>query len=135
MRSIFFPSTPPPAFISSMASWVPLCEAWPKAASLPVSEANSPTLMVSPPAVEPPPLLLQAVVHKRRSTGARISPRQYFISVFASAGSRNDCVFPEPFGNGFTVKKRGGHFNSQCEHGAESAREWRPTLCPVSGGE
>ncbi len=41
------PRTPPPALISSIASKVPLCAFWPNTASLPVSEANSPILMVS----------------------------------------------------------------------------------------
>src|SRR5258707_1144898 len=47
MRSIFLPSAPPAALMSSTASSVPLWEELPKAASLPVSEANSPTLMAS----------------------------------------------------------------------------------------
>src|SRR5207302_1732842 len=39
----FFPSNPPAALISSIASAVPLCDDWPKLALPPVSEANSPT--------------------------------------------------------------------------------------------
>ena len=52
LSSNFLPSTPPAAFSSSMASCVPSCEEMPKVASLPVSEANSPTRIVSP---LPPP--------------------------------------------------------------------------------
>src|SRR6202789_801473 len=47
MSSSFRPRTPPAALISSIASAVPLCDDWPNAASLPVSEAYSPILMVS----------------------------------------------------------------------------------------
>ena len=49
----FLPNAPPAAFASSIASKVPLWDMVPNVASLPVSEAYSPTLMVSPP---PPPL-------------------------------------------------------------------------------
>src|SRR5688572_6043608 len=47
MTSIFLPRTPPAALISSSASRMPLCWDWPNVASLPVRQANSPTLMVS----------------------------------------------------------------------------------------
>src|ERR1017187_1378923 len=47
MSSSLRPSTPPAALISSMASTTPWWEVWPQPASLPVSEAYSPTLMGS----------------------------------------------------------------------------------------
>ena len=60
MRSNFRPSTPPAALSSSMASSVPLCDDWPNVASLPVSEANSPTLMTALAEPFPPSLPLLA---------------------------------------------------------------------------
>ena len=50
------PSTPPALLISSMARAVPSCDDTPKVASVPVSEQNSPTLMVSAPAAPAAPL-------------------------------------------------------------------------------
>src|SRR4051812_8347422 len=47
MSSSGRPSTPPAALISSMARTTPWCEVWPKPASLPVREANSPILIGS----------------------------------------------------------------------------------------
>ena len=47
MSSRVRPRTPPAALDSSMARRVPLLTFWPKTASLPVIEANSPSLMVS----------------------------------------------------------------------------------------
>ena len=49
------PSTPPALLISSMAKTVPSWEDTPKVASVPVREQNSPTLMVSAPAVPAAP--------------------------------------------------------------------------------
>src|SRR5690242_3437026 len=85
ISSTFFPSTPPDALISSIASAVPLCEDCPKAASLPVSEANSPTLIVSDEA--PPPLESLLQPHKVSAAVRaghakdRISLCHFFISV------------------------------------------------------
>src|SRR5271170_5821174 len=46
----FPPRTQPAALRSSIAICVPMCDDWPNVASLPVSDANSPILISSPPA-------------------------------------------------------------------------------------
>ncbi len=77
--SIFLPSTPPAALMSSMASCVPLCDDWPNVASLPVSDANSPTLMVSLPAPGADDGLLQPARKNPIANAARNGSRQIFI--------------------------------------------------------
>src|SRR5580693_2468222 len=76
---IFLPSTPSPALSLSTASCVPLCDDWPNVASLPVSEANSPTLMMSLVAADSPGGLLQPVRNSETATAARNDPRQIFM--------------------------------------------------------
>src|SRR5450432_35123 len=80
-NSIFLPSTPPAALICSTASNVPSCDEMPNVASLPVSEAYSPTLMVSLLAAVSDAGLLQPV----RKIAAAIAagkncPRQIFMN-------------------------------------------------------
>src|SRR6266540_2918972 len=70
MCSIFRPSTPPALLISSIANAVPLCEDCPNAASLPVKEANSPTLIVAPP-LPLPPLASDGLLQLVTATPAR----------------------------------------------------------------
>src|SRR5258708_1781970 len=84
MKFIFLPSTPPAAFSSSIASKVPLCDDCPNAASLPVSDANSPTLI----SLCPLPDLSQPVVVNTRSeiviAPPRKGKRQLFINCTCS---------------------------------------------------
>ena len=71
--SIFRPSTPPAALAASTAIVIPSCEDWPKLASLPVNEANSPTLMVSSarsaPAARPTPRARRGRARRVRAWG------------------------------------------------------------------
>src|SRR3954453_9114522 len=86
--SSFLPSTPPAEFRVSIANMVPSCEDFPKVASLPVKEANSPTLItLSPPPAWPWPGLLHPVkrLNTAMTTPSNNNCLQYFIILIPSS--------------------------------------------------
>src|SRR5579883_3012611 len=97
------PSTPPPALISSTASSVPSCEETPNDASLPVSEANSPTRMtlsggraagLVTPWLPESPQPVRPNMSPSETTGRNSRKLRFFIIIMAkslSANPKPDC--------------------------------------------
>src|SRR5271170_701093 len=79
----FPPRTPPAALRSSIAICVPLCDDWPNVASLPVSDANSPTLMTSLFEADSPDGLLQPT--RIKQVDVMIVSRNCLLKIFIKA--------------------------------------------------